>query len=184
MLIMLLHSSQNWPAFYYIKQSRKAHMRDICEFGQHKNPGLFCPHTPCLASRPATHNLASTRENLSSGICEQHRRRPACAPAFVIRLLKSIISRLATGEISIFLLVFVPEQAGLNLTLSETARRGPINWGNAPILSHLQDSGLLLTMLVLEVLNSRWNGPSEKNLSQHWKSICMGLYLSLRHFCH
>ena len=26
-------------------------------------------------------NWASTRENLSSGVCEQHRRRPACASA-------------------------------------------------------------------------------------------------------
>ena len=46
------------------------------------------------------HNWASLRENLSSEVCEQQRRRPACAPrslisAFVIRLLKIIISRLA-----------------------------------------------------------------------------------------
>ena len=27
------------------------------------------------------HNLASSRENLSSGVCEQHRHRPACASA-------------------------------------------------------------------------------------------------------
>ena len=25
--------------------------------------------------------VAATRENLSSGVCEQHRRRPACASA-------------------------------------------------------------------------------------------------------
>ena len=40
--------------------------------------------------------------------------------AFDISLLESIISRLATGKISIFQLVSVAEQAGLNLTLSET----------------------------------------------------------------
>ena len=28
-----------------------------------------------------THNRASLRQNLSSGVCEQHRRRPACASA-------------------------------------------------------------------------------------------------------
>ena len=51
---------------------------------------------------------APSRENLSSGACEQQRRRPACTSmqtqisAFVIRLLESIISRPATSEISIF----------------------------------------------------------------------------------
>ena len=43
---------------------------------------------------------------------------------FVIRFLESIISRLATSEISIFQLVSVAEQAGLNLTLSETPKTG------------------------------------------------------------
>ena len=38
---------------------------------------------------------------------------------FVIRLLESIISRLAKSGISIFKLVSVAKQAGLNLTLSE-----------------------------------------------------------------
>ena len=40
--------------------------------------------------------------------------------AFVIRFFESIISRLATSKISIFELVFVVEQVGLNHTLSET----------------------------------------------------------------
>ena len=49
---------------------------------------------------------ASTRETLSSGGCEQHRRRPACASAqsdqrLFIRSLESIICKLAAGEISI-----------------------------------------------------------------------------------
>ena len=44
--------------------------------------------------------------------------------AFVIRLLESIISRLATSEISIFYRGFVAKQAGLNLTLSETLKTG------------------------------------------------------------
>ena len=42
-----------------------------------------------------------------SGVCEQQMRRPACTSrsrisAFIIRLLESIISRLATSKISIF----------------------------------------------------------------------------------
>ena len=45
--------------------------------------------------------------------------------AFVIRLLKSIISRLATFGISIFFLVSITEQAGFSLILSETPKAGP-----------------------------------------------------------
>ena len=53
------------------------------------------------------YNLVSMRENLSSGICEQRRRRPACASALsdqrlFIRFLERSIPKLATGEISIF----------------------------------------------------------------------------------
>ena len=44
--------------------------------------------------------------------------------AFVIHFLKSIISRLATSKISIFKLISVAEQAGLNLTLSEIPKTG------------------------------------------------------------
>ena len=40
--------------------------------------------------------------------------------AFVIRFSESSISKLATGEISIFLLVSVAEETGLSLVLSET----------------------------------------------------------------
>ena len=43
--------------------------------------------------------------------------------AFVICLLESIISRLATSEISSFYVVYEAGQAGLNLTLSETRRQ-------------------------------------------------------------
>ena len=52
---------------------------------------------------------ALTRENLSMGAWEQQWPNPACASAqsdqrlcFVGRFLESIISKLATGEISIF----------------------------------------------------------------------------------
>ena len=44
--------------------------------------------------------------------------------AFVIWLLESIISRLAMTEISIFMLVSVAQQDGLNITLSETLKTG------------------------------------------------------------
>ena len=72
---------------------------------------------------------ASTRENLSSGVCEQQRCRPACASAqsdqrLCFRLLESIISKLATSGFSIFYVVSVAEQAGLSLALSETPKTG------------------------------------------------------------
>ena len=44
--------------------------------------------------------------------------------AFVIRLLENFISGLAMTEISIFKLVSVDEQTGLNLTLSKTQKKG------------------------------------------------------------
>ena len=72
---------------------------------------------------------ASTQENLSSGVCEEQRRRPACQSAqtdqlLLFLLLESITSRFAMREILIFYLEPVPEQAGLNLILSETQKTG------------------------------------------------------------
>ena len=43
---------------------------------------------------------------------------------FVIRILESTISKLATSEISFFQLALVAEQADLNLTLLETSKTG------------------------------------------------------------
>ena len=65
----------------------------------------------------------------SSGVCEQQRRRPACASAqssqrLCFRLLENIISKLATSGFSIFYIVSVVEQAGLSLALSETLKTG------------------------------------------------------------
>ena len=72
---------------------------------------------------------ASTRENLSSEIADNkgadqtaHTRR--LISAFVIRFLKTVISRLVLSEIAIFLRVCVAEQAGLSLALSETPKTG------------------------------------------------------------
>ena len=44
--------------------------------------------------------------------------------AFVIRLMESIICKLATGEISIFQLVSVAEETGLSLVLSGSLKTG------------------------------------------------------------
>ena len=42
----------------------------------------------------SAYNWASARENLSSGVCEQHRRRPACASAQTDqRLFYSLIEK-------------------------------------------------------------------------------------------
>ena len=73
--------------------------------------------------------LASTRENLPSGFtknkgADQPAHLRSLISAFVIHWLESIISRLATSEITIFYLVSVYEQAGSNLTLSETLKTG------------------------------------------------------------
>ena len=74
---------------------------------------------------------AETRENLSSGVANNtgadqpaHPRR--LISAFVISFLESIIRKLGTGELFILQLhvVSVAEQAGLNLTLSETPKTG------------------------------------------------------------
>ena len=78
------------------------------------------------------HIWASTQENRSSGVSKQQRLGQPAHPrslisAFVIRLLESIISRLATFGISIFYhvyLVSVTEQARFNLILPETPKAG------------------------------------------------------------
>ena len=44
--------------------------------------------------------------------------------AFVIRLLESVVSKLATSKISLFKVVSVAEQAGLGMTWAETLKTG------------------------------------------------------------
>ena len=44
--------------------------------------------------------------------------------AFVIRVLEIIICKRATGGISIFYVIFVAEETGLNLSLAETPKTG------------------------------------------------------------
>ena len=62
---------------------------------------------------------ALTREALFSGVCEQHRRRPAAQSDqhLFIRFLERIICKLAAGEISIFKLVSIAEETGLKHSL-------------------------------------------------------------------
>ena len=100
---------------------------------------------PCLAERLLMGHKESNQTNKQMGldarnpvfdVCQQQKRRPAqksadqpahlCSliSAFVIRLLESFISRLATSKISIFKLVSVAEETGLSLTLLETPKTG------------------------------------------------------------
>ena len=63
------------------------------------------------------------------GICEQQRRRSACASAqsdqrLCFRCLDRIISPLAIAEMSSLWLVSVAEQNGLSLIWSETPKTG------------------------------------------------------------
>ena len=66
---------------------------------------------------------AVARENLSSSL-QTTKAQTSLNSAFVIRLLESIISKLDTREILFFYVVSVAEQAGLNITLSETPKTG------------------------------------------------------------
>ena len=78
---------------------------------------------------------ASTRENLFSLFANNKGADQPAHPrylvsAFAICLLECIISKLATGEISIFQLVSVAEETGFSLPMLETRRqvlscRGP-----------------------------------------------------------
>ena len=54
----------------------------------------------------------------------QHAHPCSLISAFVIHLLENIISKLALSEILLFQLIFVAEEAGLNLTSSETPKTG------------------------------------------------------------
>ena len=69
---------------------------------------------------------ASTRENLSSVFAnnkgtDQPAHPRSLISAFVIRLLEHIISKFATGEVSI---VSVAEETGFSLAMSETLKTG------------------------------------------------------------
>ena len=65
------------------------------------------------------------RKPVYSGVCQQQRCRQQSDQRLRYLLIKKYhISRLDTSEISIFYLVSVAEQTGLNLILSETPKTG------------------------------------------------------------
>ena len=69
------------------------------------------------------------RENLTTGFennkgADQPAHPCRLISTFVSRLLEIIISGFATSEISLFYLVFVAEETGLNLALLETQKTG------------------------------------------------------------
>ena len=74
------------------------------------------------------HIWASTEEKRLRGIGNKGADQPVHWPSlispFVIRLLESIISKLAASEILIFYIASVAEQAGLHLTLSVILKTG------------------------------------------------------------
>ena len=74
-------------------------------------------------------DITLTQENLSlrfanNKIADQPMHLRRLISVFVIRFLKSIISKLATGEISIFWLVSLAEETDFSLHLSETTKTG------------------------------------------------------------
>ena len=89
---------------------------------------IFMEEEKCLFYGQLTSYGLNARKPVF-GVCKQQRRRPACASAqtdqhLCFRFLESSISKLYTGEISIFQLVSVAEETGLNLTLSESPKTG------------------------------------------------------------
>ena len=79
---------------------------------------------------PANCNMGLNVRKPVFGVCEQQRRRPACCTygqtdqCLVVHFLKSIISELATSQISSFKLVSVAEETGLSLAFSEAPKTG------------------------------------------------------------
>ena len=69
------------------------------------------------AGKPVFGGLGTTKAQTSLRI-------RSLISAFVIRFLESTLSKLATSEILIFLLVSVADNTGLSLTLSETQKTG------------------------------------------------------------
>ena len=78
------------------------------------HPTLFGPRR----EKPCHRGFASNKD------ADQPAHPRSLISAFVFRCLVSIISRLATSEISISQLVSVAKQTGLNLNLPETTKTG------------------------------------------------------------
>ena len=78
---------------------------------------LCCIHMGLDARKPVFRGFANNKG------ADQPVHPCSLISAFVICLLESIISRLATSKLSIFYLVSVAEESGLSLILSETGRQ-------------------------------------------------------------
>ena len=99
---------------------------------------LFCglPLNPLLTRSLFGHGcekICLRRFTNNKGADQPAHTRSLISP-FVIRFLESIVSKLATSKISIFSLISVDEQAGLNLTLLETLKTGFL--AMRPVLKH------------------------------------------------
>ena len=83
-------------------------------------PFYFCNHlgkaegAGCFALIGPRREKTCLRRFANNKGADQPAHLRSLVSVFVIRLLESIISRLATSEISIFYLVSIAEQAGLN----------------------------------------------------------------------
>ena len=107
------YSARNWwkvPQFTkgdlsWQEGSQKKNMRKTCEFNFLYNLAMM---TKANNIKPYGPRCKKTR----------------LIRAFVICFFESILSKLATGEISIFLLASVAEEIGLKLALSETPKTG------------------------------------------------------------
>ena len=93
-----------------------------------------CPCRGLVARKPVYGGLRATMVQTSPA------HLSSLIGAFVIRLLLSFISRLDTSEITIFYLVSIVEEIGLNLAFSETPKAGflasPPIYGQAYGLQH------------------------------------------------
>ena len=76
--------------------------------------------------------------------------------AFVIRFLERTICKLAIGDISIFLLVSVAEETGLNLTLSETPRTGFVAVRTIEQWTHINMASILWDIGTVQILISHY----------------------------
>ena len=108
---------------------------------------------------------ALTHVNLSSGFAnnkgaDQPAHPHSLISAFVIRLLESIITKLATNEISIFYLASVAEQASLDMTGRKPrrqvfSRQGPYKCSSSLeklILSRGYKTFSCLTQLIMKFI--------------------------------
>ena len=89
---------------------KKASCRRLCQHRQDLRQKQYGPCREKTCLRGFANNIGA----------DQPAHPRSLISAFVNHFLECIISRLSTSKFSYFLLVSVAEQAGLNLTLSDT----------------------------------------------------------------